>query len=283
MKDVINRNNLIVFGSILIVFVLLGIFVPNELLAEPLITPNEYLGIKPTFEIGNVIIIVPSSTIIVYLLGIQIGYIGYLLVKDEFPLWGSSLLLWGLGTILAGTSYQGFGYMLKCSGNDYCTFTSWFELAYLFVTALSIGVMGLAFCKMFVKEKTKLLNGYSKIAILAYTLILVIGSIIQNRFMISYELFTIFFMPLFLVFFVINIVLYKENKSELNKRFIHLWMLFLIVNASYYIYYFLGFTESLYNNYNIWFSANDVLHVGLMFWFGFFLFKVKREMIHQKI
>jgi hypothetical protein len=279
------KKKSMLFGFIIVfVLFLLYIFMPEGILLEPLITPQEYLDTKPFIEIFNKwIIIVPSSTIIVYLLGIQITYLGYSLIKDKQKLWGISLLFWGLGTILAGTSYQGLGYELKCNVQTYCLFTSWFELAYLFVTAISISIMAIAFAEMFAKDKVKrYLSGYGKIAIIVYTFILLLGSILENELMISYELFTVFFMPLFVVFFVINIINYKKDRSRLDKTFIILWIAFLVVNLSYYVYYFLGFTSNIYEQTGIWFSANDVLHIGLILWFLYFQFKVIRELKIRK-
>lgn len=275
----LSKKNIITLLIIsFVVWILLFVFMPNDILLN--ITPDEYLQGKPYIELFGLVIIVPSSTLIVYILGAQITYLGYLFIKKEYPLWGISLLLWGLGTILAGTSYQGLGYELKCTTDTFCQFTSWFELAYLYVTALSISIMGIAFSKMFVKSSKRiLLEGYSKLAIVIYTLILSVGSIISNQIMISYEVFTVFFMPLFLVFFIINIINYKEEKDDLNKSFILLWLLFLVVNISYYAYYIPGLTEILYTNSGIWFSANDVLHVGLILWFLFFQLHTMKRMM----
>jgi hypothetical protein len=245
---------------------------PNSILQSGNITPEEYLASKPSMLLFNRwIIIVPSSTIIVYLLGIQILYVGYRLIRENSPTFGVSLLFWGVGTLLAGTSYQGFGYELKCDGNTYCQFTSWFELSYLFTTAISISLMGFAFSKRFTKGKvTSYLKMYSEIAIILYTIVLVLGAILENSILISYELFSIFFMPLFVVFFLVNIRNYQETKHPIDTSFIKLWIYFLIVNVAYYVYYLPGFTDTLYQNTGIWFSANDVLHVGLMLWFAYF-------------
>ena len=91
----------------------------------------------------------------------------------------------------------------------------------------------------------------------------------------GFGLFTIFFMPMFVLFFVTSVIQYRENNDELNKTLIITWILFLIVNGSYYVYYFLGFTESIYENTGIWFSANDVLHVALIGWMLYIQFVLK--------
>ena len=275
-----------IYGFV-IIFVLgwLYVFMPTGILVNPLITPENYLASKPYIELFNRwIIIVPSSSIIVYGLGIQIMVLSVMLIKDKEKLWGLSLLFWGIGTLLAGTSYQSLGYELKCSNQTYCLFTSWFELAYLFMTAISISLMAKAFAETFTQNKIKkFLINYGNIAMIGYTVILLLGTIIENQFMISYELFTVFFMPLFIVFFVINVLNYRKNKNDCDYSFIILWLFFLVVNISYFVYYFLGFTSSLYTNLGIWFSANDVLHVGLILWFAYFQIWVKRSLIKTQI
>lgn len=269
--------------GVVLVLVVLAIFMPSGILLSPATTPAAFLATRPYISIGDVTIIVPSSTVIVYLLGIQIVVLGYLLYHANKPLWGVSLFFWGLGTLLAGTSYQGLGYELKCDGNPLCQFTSWFELSYLFVTAISISLMGVAFAKdVLAKDQQKALMYYSYGAIGGYTILLVLGSIRNNAFLISYELFSIFYMPLFVVFFVINVRQYSRTKSTLNKSFITLWLLFLLVNILYYAYYLPSFTQTLYDNTGIWFSANDVLHIGLIGWFLYFQFYVQPKLIASK-
>ncbi|XFA98576.1 hypothetical protein ACAG96_06845 [Candidatus Izemoplasma sp. B36] len=273
MNKYLNKQNIIYASIILVVLILLAIFMPKGILMDPLTTPAEYLASKPHVTLfNNLTIIVPSSTIIVYLLGIIILYIGYRLIKLDKKLWGISLIFWGLSTILAGSSYQGFGYELKCEGFEYCIFTSWFELSYLFFTAISIALLAIAFSKDFYNKNWLIF--YSKVALVIYTILLLIGSIFEIYILISYELFTVFFMPIFLVLFIINIRNYRKEHKSIDKSFIFLWILFLIVNISYYIYYLPGFTSSLYDSTGIWFSANDVLHVGLIVWFIYFNYKL---------
>lgn len=273
MIKLLNKKDCIYVVLIIVVLVLLAIFMPSGILMDPLTTPSKYLASKPNVTLFNSLtIIVPTSTIFVYLLGLVILFIGIRLIKLDRKVWGISFIFWALSTILAGTSYQGLGYELKCKAFEYCIFTSWFETSYLFFTAISIALLAIAFSKDFYNKSW--LAIYSKVALAIYTLLLLIGSIFEIYILISYELFTVFFMPIFLVLFVINIKNYKKTHKSIDKSFIVLWILFLIVNLSYYIYYLPGFTESLYSNTGIWFSANDVLHIGLIIWFIYFNYKL---------
>ena len=278
--------------SIVVVILSLGIFMPFDIILTPLITPSEYLGSKPYVNLllagKTLTIIVPSSTIMVFLLGFQVIYLGLSFLKnknDNAQLWwGIGMLFWGLGTLSAGLSYQGLGYELKCQGLEYCQFTSFPELVYLFLTAISMGALCVAISLTVLrKEKQKLLKYYGMGSVLVYTIVLLIGSIISHQFMISYELFTIFFVPMFVLFFVTSVIQYRENNDELNKTLIITWILFLIVNGSYYVYYFLGFTESIYENTGIWFSANDVLHVALIGWMLYIQFVLKRKIEYREV
>lgn len=280
MKSIITKSNIIYSSLILLVLVLLFVFTPNSILASPLVTPSDYLSLKPYITIGSTTIIVPSSTVLVYVLGILILFIGYRFIKKNKPLWGMSMIFWGVSTLLAGTSYQGLGYELKCEGLDYCVFTSFFETSYMFFTAISITLLAIAFSKDFY-NKTWLIT-YSKVALINYTLLLLSGSIFNIYILITYELFTLFFMPIFLVLFIINIRNYKNTKEPIDKSFIILWLLFLIVNISYYVYYLPSLGTTLYEKTSIWFSANDVLHVGLILWFIYFNYKLVPKITIEK-
>lgn len=252
-----------------IVLLILFLF-PVSLLQTPSLTALEYLEMKPYINIGNIIIIVPSSTIIVYALGIITIYIGVKLLKLEAAYkkqWGISLILWGIGTILAGTSYQGLGYELKCTGQTFCLFTSWFELSYLYMTALSITVMAYAVAKKSLKHKY--LDTYLtivNIGFIFYTLSLLLGTIFEIKLWITYEWFLIFFLLYFVSFFLMNYKSHQKNPNLLDKKLIMVWVLMMVINIVYFIYFYSGIPEVLYQNYGIWFSANDVLHVGLVYW-----------------
>lgn len=275
----------VLYGLLIgLVLGLLWIFMPDDVYLNPLMTPEAFLGSRPSLTLWNgTVLIVPSSSLIVLILGLQVLFLGGLFLKDAETLWGVSLLFWGVGTILAGISYQSFGYALKCDGHDYCLFTSWFELAYLFMTAISLSFMTFAFAKTFTTGAVfKGLVGYGKVALIVYPVILVLGAVMSNAVLLSYELFTVFYMPLFLVFFLLNGLNIKKTSHPLDQTFIRLWLLFLLVNVAYYVYLFAGFTPRLYAATGLWFSANDVLHVALILWFGYFQWVVRPALLHAR-
>jgi hypothetical protein len=104
------------------------------------------------------------------------------------------------------------------------------------------------------------------IGLIAYSLTLLIGVIFELYFLITYEYFLVFFLPYFLSFFIMNIKGCQMNKNNLDQGLITIWVLMLLVNVAYFAYLFSGLGESLYENNQIWFSANDVLHLGLIYW-----------------
>ncbi|MCK5732145.1 MAG: hypothetical protein KAH13_03940, partial [Tenericutes bacterium] len=139
----INKKTILIFSVVtFLVLLLLGIFMPTSILQEPNITPAEYLADIPYLNVSifnlDFILIVPSSTVFILILGIQTIVLGFTFLKDrrseKNTWWGISMLFWGLGALFAGMSYQGLGYELKCALYDICIFTSWFELCYLYFT-----------------------------------------------------------------------------------------------------------------------------------------------------
>ena len=51
------------------------------------------------------------------------------------------MLLGGLAALAAGTSYQAFGYQIKCVGQETCAWTSWWEVIYLMFQQVSMDAM----------------------------------------------------------------------------------------------------------------------------------------------
>ena len=260
----------------------------DKMKLSPLITGEEFLSSQPYITIGDVVLTQPSSTLIVYILGFFIILLGvrFLIKKQDHASrkwWGFSMIFWGAGAIFAGTSYQAFGYQLKCVGVEYCNFTDWWEIMYLLLTAISIGMLVIAMSHCVAGGKTRrVMKLITYISIPLYAAILTIGSIVPIKLMITYELFCVFFMPHFVVFFLLSIKEYRIKRDIMNKRFIITWILFLISNVAYYVYYWLGISEKLLNSTGIWFNQNDVLHVLLLGWMIYIWITLPNVIVDKK-
>ena len=55
------------------------------------------------------------------------------------------MLLGGIGAAAAGTSFQAFGYEIKCAGREVCTWTSWWEVAFNVLTVGAANAMVVGF------------------------------------------------------------------------------------------------------------------------------------------
>lgn len=248
----------------------------GELYSMPLQTPEEFLSSMPYITMtafGHEFVLIQlSSTFFVYFLGVMMIVLGAYFLKtkkDEKSQYylGVGFVLWGISALVAGTSYQAFGYELKCRGQEFCLFTSNWELVYMLLTAYCINCLMVAMGYGTVKEKgRRLIIKFAVIDSIAYSFYILIGCLIPNRFVISYEGFVAFIGINFVVMFIINIYQYSMKKDKFNRNMIIIWIAFIFVNAGYFIYLYGGFAAPLYSNYGIWFNANDVLHVSLIAW-----------------
>lgn len=213
----------------------------------------------------------PSSTIIVYGLGFVILIIGIWFLKNKGDdksrlLWGLGSVLWALSTFFAGTSYQAFSYEIKCSGNDICLWTSWWEIWYLLTYVYSMNLLTAAVA--FSSSKGKLRKGviyYTVINSLLYTIILMTGAFSPDKFLVSFECMVLFSSPMFIILMVVNILHYRKTKNKMDLFFILAWVLMFIIVILYFGYFMSGVSGLLWSK-GIWFNANDVLHVCLILW-----------------
>jgi len=97
---------------------------------SPDTTPGQWLGKHPHINMNifsrDFILAEPSSSAIVYLLAVVTIAAGIRFLKTRGNhrskfWWGTALILWGIGTLLAGTSYQAFAYEIKCAGKALCS------------------------------------------------------------------------------------------------------------------------------------------------------------------
>ncbi len=259
----------------------------DQILYSPRITPKEWCEIQPCVELNilgyNIIIVQPSSTFFVYLLGIITIYIGLYFIRNrdnqESRLWwGIALILWGLGALFAGTSYQIFSYEIKCAGRGFCLWTSWWEIVYLILSVGSVVAMIMAQSYSCVTERWRTpISIYAFVIIVVYVIIVLIGSSIPIKFMISFELMILFLAPNILIFFFLNSWRYYKYGNRLDLVLLVIWISLGIIVGVYYLYLVSGITERLWEN-GIWFSENDVLHIGLIAWMIYIRITLSRHL-----
>jgi hypothetical protein len=247
----------------------------------PAQTPETWLQIQPFVEgkLGayNIVFVQPSTSIIVYLLGFLtiaagIHFLKIRLGQRSRLWWGIALLLWGLGALLAGTSYEAFSYSIKCAGRAACVWTSWWEILYLVVSVWSIDAMILAVA--YSSTTAGLRKGlfiYALLNAVIYFSLVMIGALVPIKFLISFEFLLLAAAPGIVTLFAISVVRYAKQKQQVDLIYLGTWLLLGLVILAYFMYFLSGNTASLWAR-GIWFSENDVLHIGLLLWMSYIAF-----------
>lgn len=238
-------------------------------------TPESWLQIQPYVEINigvlNFILIQPSSTVFVYLLGIIAIGVGlyFLRIKDgqkSRKWWGIAFLLWGSGSLCAGTSYQAFSFEIKCSGQSLCSWTSWWEIFYLLLSAGSVAAMVIsgAYSSCSANCRQGLIR-YAFLNMALYCVVILIGVVSLTKFLISFGMLLIFTVPSILLLFILNSWRYYRYRNGADLAFVITWLWLGLTIGIYFITLILGMTDILWAR-GYWFSENDVLHIGLISW-----------------
>lgn len=183
--------------------------------------------------------------------------------------WGIALLLWGLGALLAGTSYEAFSYQIKCAGREACIWTSWWEIGYLLLSVASINAMVVAQAYACAWGKwRKLLVGYAILNMGLYGIAVLVGIVVPVGFLLSFELLLVFCTPSIVAFIILNTWRYHRFKEEMDLALLGAWIWLALTIGAYFLYYISGLTGRLWAQ-GTWFSENDVLHIGLLLWMGY--------------
>ncbi len=258
----------VIFGIVMSVAFSNGL---TTLLHEPLMTPDAWLESHPYLQIGNRIVSEPSSSILILLLAILYLRVAILFFRgfdgqQSRLWWGIFMLLFGLGAILAGVSYQAFSFELKCRGFDYCLWTSWWEIGYMICTVAGVGAAFIAAAYAVLSLMARLFwTAYALASTLIYSGVVSFGIISADRFLISFEMMIIFVFAGFLAIAVNLIWQYRKTKNPLILKILKVGVLLLAVI----VIYFIGLTSgyaALFWARGIWFNANDLLHVLLFGW-----------------
>jgi hypothetical protein len=244
---------------------------------DPELTPENWCQIQPckTIRLGSkeIILTQPSSTFFVYFFGVFTIGVGLNFLRlrgDEVSRlwWGISLLLWGIGALLAGTSYQAFGYYIKCAGQEKCAWTSWWEVIYLVFQQVSLDVLLVAMAYSCTAGRLqRILLGYALVCAVVYVLLTFIGAMIPVKSLITFEWMVLVSIPIFLIIFAINGWRYYRFSTPMDLALICAWVLLLFIMMAYWLYEKFDITSKLWaKGKGIWFSQNDVLHIGLILW-----------------
>ena len=243
---------------------------------DPELTPANWCEAQPCVKIQiayrEIILTQPTSTVLVYSLGLlSIGAgLYFLRIRDSEISrlwWGVSLLLWGIGALLAGTSYQAFGYEIKCAGRKSCAWTSWWEVVYLMFQQVSMDAMLVAVAYSCTESLLTILSVYALVSAVVYVIFTLVGGIVPVKSLITFNLMVRVSTPILLLLFILNAWRYHMLRDPMDLALLGTWILLLLILAAYYLYDNLDITQKLWaKGEGIWLSQNDVLHIGLILW-----------------
>jgi len=246
----------------------------DSMLYEPKRTPETWCDIQPCSEIFGIVINQPTSSILVYFLAFFTLFVGryFWQTQNEQKTrfwWSISLFLTGIGAALAGTSYQAFGYEIKCVGHEFCVWTSWWELFYNITTVIGAAALLLAVAAAcMIPFWQKISAYYAFVSSILYMIIIAIGVFLQNKFLLSFEMMILFTSLPYLFILGLNIWQFFTEKKEEIGVLLGAWLGLCFTMICYTIYLNQNITQKLWAE-GIWFSENDVLHLLMIFWIAY--------------
>ena len=242
---------------------------------SPKVSPEAFLQNQPWLrvELGehSFILSQPSSSVLVFFVALFTIFNGYKFLshtqqqRSKFW-WGMGLLLSGLGAFLAGISYQALGYEIKCNGREFCTFTSGWEVAYMLLSALGMGAFLIAASYSNATGKLrKVIIAFAVLGIMAYSAFLAYGTFAAVKLLVSFEFMAAFSIAIVVFFLILHGQAGIRNRDSKNRTLLTTWLIFVAVFLGYSAYLTLGITNALRTR-GIWFTENDVLHLGMVYW-----------------
>lgn len=240
----------------------------DDLVYQPPTAPVEWCEQRPCVEMGGLVVAEPWSSVLVLVLallwlGVGIYFLATRRGQRSRTWFGASLLLGGLAAGSAGISYQALSYELKCAGRDVCVLTNGYEIAYSLLQVASMSAMVVAVAHALASPRARrVITIYAALNLIVYVVATVVGVLMPSAFLLSFELLLAFAVPALLIAAVLAIRRWSE---ALAHRILGVLVLLVLVQVAYLVYYALGVTESLWES-GVYFSANDVLHVGMLLW-----------------
>jgi hypothetical protein len=240
----------------------------DELIYQPPTTPAEWCAQRPCVEFGSVVVTEPWSSALVFALallwlGVGLYFLASRRGQRSRTWFGVSLVLGGLAAGSAGISYQAFSYELKCAGREVCALTNGYEIAYslLQVASMSAMVVAVAYALAMPRAR-RAIAIYAVLNLVVYVAVTIAGILMPSAFLLSFELLLLFAVPALVIAAVLAV---RRWQVPLARRILWVLVLLVLVQVAYLVYFALGITESLWAS-GIYFSANDVLHVGMLAW-----------------
>jgi hypothetical protein len=242
---------------------------------DPSLNAETWVTLQPCKTVNffgrKILITQPSSTFLVYFLGVLTSLLGAYFVATHDNqvsrmMWGVSLILWGLGALIAGTSYQAFAYQLKCAARAEVVWTSWWEVVYLVFQQVSVSVMLVAVAYSSLTEQGQMVSiVVASLVSAIYVIVVCWGAFTPIKSLITFELMVHFCTP-FIVFFIgLNTWRYWQFGNQLDLALLGTWFGLVLTMVLFNKYTALGLTNKLWKK-GKWFSENDVLHVALILW-----------------
>jgi hypothetical protein len=122
------------------------------------------------------------------------------------------------------------------------------------------------------------LSSYALVNAALYIVVVLAGALIPIKFLISFELLLLVAAPNILLLFVLSAWRYYKLKDPMDLALLGTWLWLGATLAAYFLYVALDITHELWAR-GIWFSENDVLHIGLTLWMTLIAIVVTRRVV----
>jgi hypothetical protein len=257
----------------------------DELLYEPPTTPEQWCEQRPCAVLGDIVFNEPLGSFLVFLLALLWIGVGSRFLQtwrgQRSRTWlGVALVLGGLGAAQAGISYQAFSYALKCAGRAQCLLTNGFEVGYSVTQALSVSAMLTAVAyACTIGSWRRGLIGYAVINAAVYLAVSAAGVMLPSRTLLSFEVLMLFALPGILLVIGVAGRRYRTSGDAMDRSLLLASLLLVLVQVAYFAYSAAGITQQLWQGgRGFYFSANDVLHVGMIGWLTYLAATVGRQL-----
>lgn len=253
----------------------------DQLQSSPATTPEQWCEQRPCVNVGDTVVNEPLGTFLVFALaalwvGVGIYFIAAARGQRSRRWLGIALILGGLGAAQAGISYQAFSYELKCAGKQVCSLTNGFEVGYSITQAWSVSAMlaAVAFACTIGRARRGLII-FAIINAALYCVVAALGVFLPSALLLSFSVLMLFALPGIVIVIIVAAKRGRVTHGRMESGIVWAAVLLVLVQVAYYAYYAAGITASLYDGgKGFYFSENDVLHVGMILWLGFVLWKL---------